>query len=53
MKPIVETEIIKIINTFKEDKSGGHDDVGNYIVNKVAKEIATPLIILFNESLYL
>ena len=50
MKPIVETEIIQIISKFKQNKSAGHDDIGNLIIKKVAKEIALPLTIIFNES---
>ena len=50
MKPIVETEIIKIINKFKQNKSAGHDDIGNLVVKKVASEIAKPLTIIFNDS---
>ena len=49
MKPIVETEIIQIINKFKQNKSAGHDDIVNIIIKKVAKEIALPLTIIFNE----
>ena len=50
MAPIVETEIIQIISKFKQNKSAGHDDIGNLIIKKVAKEIALPLTIIFNES---
>ena len=50
MKPIVETEIIQIISKFKQNKSAGHDDIGNLIVKRVANEIALPLTIIFNES---
>ena len=34
MKPIVETEIIQIISKFKQNKSAGHDDIGNLIIKK-------------------
>ena len=51
MKPIVESEILKIINKFDQNKSAGHDDVGNLIVKKVAKEIGHPLTLVFNLSL--
>ena len=42
---------MKIINKFDPNKSAGHDDIGNYIVKKVAKEICHPLTIIFNLSL--
>ena len=51
MKPIVETKIIQIITKFKQNKSAGHDDVGNLLIKRVAKEITLPLTIIFNESL--
>ena len=50
-KPVVESDIMKIINKFDPNKSAGHDDIGNYIVKKVAKEICHPLTIIFNLSL--
>jgi len=50
MKPIVELEIIKIINTFDQYKSAGHDEIGNLIVKRVANEIALPLTMIFNLS---
>ena len=34
MKPIVETEIIKIISKFNKNKSPGHDDIGNNVLKK-------------------
>ena len=34
MKPIVETEIIQIISKFKQNKSAGHDDIGNLIIKQ-------------------
>ena len=51
MKPIVETEIMKIISKFDQNKSAGHDDIGNFIVKKVANEICHPLALIFNLSL--
>ena len=32
MRPIVESEIIKILNKFDQHQSVGHDDIGNFIV---------------------
>ena len=39
MKPIVASDIIKIIDNFNPNKSAGHENVGNYIIKKVGKEI--------------
>ena len=49
MKAIVETEIIEIISEFKQNKSAGHH-IGNLSIKTVAKEIALPQTIIFNES---
>ena len=51
MKPIVESDIIKIIDNFNPNKSAGHDNVGNFIIKKVANEIVEPLTNIFNLSL--
>ena len=51
MRPIVEDEILKIINKFDKNKSAGHDGIGNLIVKGVAKEIVHPLTAIFNRSL--
>ena len=51
MKPIVASDIIKIIDKFNPNKSTGHDNVGNYIIKKVGKEIVKPLTNIFNLSL--
>ena len=51
MKPIVEMDIIKIIGKFSPNKSAGHDNIGNYIIKNVSKEIVTPLTNIFNLSL--
>ena len=37
LKPIDEEEILKIINKLNQNKSAGHDDVGNFIVKRIAK----------------
>jgi len=50
-KPIVESEILKIINAFDQNKSAGHDNIGNFIIKKVANEIVHPLTTIFNLSL--
>ena len=51
MKPIVQPEVIKIINKFDPNKSAGHDNIGNLIVKKVAKEISHPLTLIFSLSI--
>ena len=51
MNPVVADEVIKIISKFDQNKSPGHDDIGNFIVKKVAKSIAEPLANIFNLSL--
>ena len=51
MKPIVASDIIKIIDKFNPNKSAGHDNVGNYIIKKVGKEIVKPLTNIFILSL--
>ena len=43
MKPIVVSDIIKIIDKFNPKKSAGHDNVGKYITKKVGKQIVKPL----------
>ena len=51
MKPVVEEEVIKIIYKFNQNKSTGHDDIGNFIVKRIAKEISLPLTMIFNTSI--
>ena len=51
LKPIVEEEVIKIIYKFNQNKSAGHDDIGNFIVKRIAKEISVPLTLIFNTSI--
>ena len=50
-KPVVPEKIVKIIAKFIQNKSPGHDDIGNMIVKKVATEISKPLSTIFNCSL--
>ena len=51
MKPIANEEIVKIIPSFSNNKSAGHDNIGNFIVKRVANKISTPLSIIFNMSI--
>ena len=51
MKPIVESDIMKIIDKFKQNKSAGHDDIGNFIIKKVGRDIIKPITSIFNLSL--
>ena len=38
-KPAVAEEIIKIISKCKQNKSPGHDDIGNLVVKRVARPL--------------
>ena len=51
LKPIVEMDIIKIIDKFNSNKGAGNDNIGNFIIKRVANEIAKPLTMLFNLSI--
>ena len=51
MRPIVEDEILKIINKFDKNKSAGHDGIGNLIFKGVSKELVHPLTAISNLSL--
>ena len=51
MKPIVEMDITKIIEKFSPNKSAGDDNIGNFIIKRVAKEIVKPLTQIFNLSI--
>ena len=51
MKPIVESEMVKIISKFDQNKSAGHNSIGNFIIKKVVNEISYPLAAIFNLSL--
>ena len=51
MKPIVADKVVKIISKLNQNKSPGHDGIGNLIVKKVASIISKPLTDIFNLSL--
>ena len=51
MKPMVEMDITKIIEKFNPNKSAGDDNIGNFIIKRVAKEIVKPLTQIFNLSI--
>jgi hypothetical protein len=51
MSPVIEEEILKIVNTFNQNKSPGHDNIGNFIIKRVIHEIVAPLCTIFNLSL--
>ena len=50
-KPIVERDVMKIIDKFNPNKGAGNDDIGNFIIKRVADEIVEPLTIIFNLSI--
>ena len=39
MNPIVELDILKIIDKFNQNKSAGNDNIGNFIIKRVAEAI--------------
>ena len=51
MKPIVEMDITKIIEKFAQNKSAGNDNIGNFIIKRVSKEIVKPLTGIVPEKL--
>ena len=51
LRPIVKEQVIKSIYKFNRNKSAGHDDIGNFIVKRIAKEISVPLTLMFNTSI--
>ena len=51
MKPVVESDITKIISKFNASKSAGYDNIGNDIIKKVCDVIVKPLVSIFNLSL--
>ena len=51
LNPIVESDILEIINKFSPTKSAGCDNIGNNIIKKVSHEIVRPLTTICNLSL--
>ena len=52
MLPVFENEIIKIIGSFDQNKSPGHDEISNFLIKKkMAKELSIPLAAVFNLSI--
>ena len=51
MKPIVEMDIVKIIEKFDQNKSAGNDNIGNFVIKRVCNEIVKPLSMIFNLSI--
>ena len=51
LNPIVESDIMEIINKLNPTKSPGCDNIGNNIIKKVSNEIIKPLTMIFNLSL--
>ena len=51
MKQIIAEEIVKMISKFNQNKSPGHDGIGNLIVKNVAHIVSRPLADIFNLSL--
>ena len=51
MNPSIAEEIVKIINKFNQNKSPGHNGIGNFIMKNVAHIVSRPLADIFNLSL--
>ena len=51
LAPVVESDIMKIINKFDSNKSAGYDNIGNHIIKTVCNEIIEPLTNIFNLSI--
>ena len=51
LKPIVELDILKIVDQLKPNKSAGHDKIDNFIIQKMGDEILKSLTCVFNLSL--
>ena len=50
LKPIVEMDIVKIIDKFISNKGAGNNNIGNFIINRVPNEIVKSFTIIFNLS---
>lgn len=46
-----ENEIIKVIDKFKSKSSTGYDRVSNNLIKFVKKEICTPIMLIFNQTI--
>ena len=51
LSPVIDDEIVKIITKFDRTKSSGHENIGNNIIKRIAKEISKTLAIIFNLSI--
>ena len=51
MKPIIAEEIVKLISKFNQNKSPGHDGIGNFTVKNIARIVSRPLADIFSLSL--
>ena len=49
--PIVEEEIIEIVNSLNNKKSSGYDGITNFLLKNIIHEIITPLTHILNQSL--
>ena len=49
-KPMVELEIVKVIDKFIYNLSSGHNNIGNFINENLYSEIVKPLASIFNLS---
>ena len=52
MAPTDQHEIIKLIDSLKQQNSSGHDNITSSLIKDIKHEIAMPLTILFNKSIH-
>ena len=48
ISPVIEKEIKQAMDSLKNKRSSGHDQLSNVFVKNIAREINTPLLILFS-----
>ena len=51
LHPTNKHEIRKLINELPNKRSSGYDDISNYLLKQISKEILVPLVTIFNNSL--
>lgn len=49
--PVTESDVTKIVSTFKSKKSTGFDGISNYTLKQIMPTIITPLVFIINKSL--
>ena len=49
--PVLENEVIDLVNNLKSKKSVGHDGISNICLKQIIPEIVKPLTFIFNLSI--